>query len=179
MWGTWTEVSGCSHSCGGGTRYRLWMCNNPSPSFGGNWCSGNATEIQQYKTQACPGKFKSNSIINPRCVFQKPPRLRSLIVLLYKKYIIIWLAHLNMWYAIKLKLGLSSNCNYLWLNDTSEFSKGNKSEWDKNNLSLVFSGNRKIPTRGYTVSVGNEGCRVSHWNDGHECWDFPVDTEHQ
>ena len=29
--------------------------------------------------------------------------------------------------------------------------------------SLVFSGNRKIPTRGPTIPVGNETCRVSHW----------------
>ena len=27
---------------------------------------------------------------------------------------------------------------------------------------LVFSGGRKIPTRGPTVPVGNEACRVSH-----------------
>ena len=27
----------------------------------------------------------------------------------------------------------------------------------------MFSGDRKIPTRGSTVPVGNEACRVSHW----------------
>ena len=32
---------------------------------------------------------------------------------------------------------------------------------DKYNPSLVFSGDRKIPTRGSTVPVGNEACRVS------------------
>ena len=33
---------------------------------------------------------------------------------------------------------------------------------EKQNPSLVFSGDRKIPTRGPTVPVGNEACRVSH-----------------
>ena len=37
----------------------------------------------------------------------------------------------------------------------------------------------KIPTQGSTVPVGNEACRVSHWNGGPEGWDFPIDTEHQ
>ena len=35
--------------------------------------------------------------------------------------------------------------------------------WDKQNPSLVFSGDRKIPTRAPTVPVGNEACRVSQW----------------
>ena len=49
----------------------------------------------------------------------------------------------------------------------------------KQNPSLVFSGDRKILTRGSTVQVGNEACRVSHWNGGPEGWDFHVDTENQ
>ena len=57
-WGSWTEISGCSHSCGGGSRYRLRMCNKPSPSFGGNWCAGNVTEFQTCNAQACPGNIK-------------------------------------------------------------------------------------------------------------------------
>ena len=47
---------------------------------------------------------------------------------------------------------------------------------DKENPSLVFSGDREIPTRGSTVPVGNEAWlrRVSHWNGGPKGWDFPV-----
>ena len=33
---------------------------------------------------------------------------------------------------------------------------GNGLYWDKENPSLVFSGDREIPTRGSTVPVGNE-----------------------
>ena len=54
-WGSWTDVSGCSHSCGGGTKYSIRMCNHPSPSFGGSWCLGNATEFQSCNAKACPG----------------------------------------------------------------------------------------------------------------------------
>ena len=43
----------------------------------------------------------------------------------------------------------------------------------------MFSGDREIQTRGSTVPVGNEACRVSHWNGGPEGWDIPVNTEHQ
>ena len=49
----------------------------------------------------------------------------------------------------------------------------------KENPTLVFSGERKIPTRGSTVPVGNEACPVSYWNGGPEGWDFPFRTEHQ
>ena len=31
------------------------MCNYPSPSFGGSWCLGNATEFQNCNAKACPG----------------------------------------------------------------------------------------------------------------------------
>ena len=57
-----------------------------------------------------------------------------------------------------------------------------KNSWTKINIIhhyQMFSGDRKIPTRGSTVPVGNEACRVSHWNGGPEGWDFPVNTEHK
>ena len=74
-WGSWTDVSGCSHSCGGGTHYRIRMCNNPSPSFGGRWCSGNATKFQHCNTQTCPGTYSNVSSVlyniwSHRCVMQ-------------------------------------------------------------------------------------------------------------
>ena len=56
-WGSWTDSSDCSRSCDGGIRYRIRMCNNPSPSFGGNWCPGSVTEYQTCNTEACPGKI--------------------------------------------------------------------------------------------------------------------------
>ena len=36
----------------------------------------------------------------------------------------------------------------------------------------MFNGNRKTPTWGSIVPA----CIVSHWNNGSESWDFPVDT---
>ena len=50
--------------------------------------------------------------------------------------------------------------------------------YEKKNRSLVFSGDRKIPTRGPTVPVGNSASLVSHWNGGPSGWDFSVPTEH-
>ena len=55
-WGNWTYISECSLSCGGGIRYRLRMCDSPSPRFGGKWCSGNDTEMLSCNTEACPGR---------------------------------------------------------------------------------------------------------------------------
>ena len=58
--------------------------------------------------------------------------------------------------------------------------------YEKKNGSLVFSGSRKIPTRGPTVPVGNEACPpvhrsvgnsasvVSHWKGGPSGRDFSV-----
>ena len=43
----------------------------------------------------------------------------------------------------------------------------------------MFSGDRKIPTRGPKAQVGNKACRVSHWNVGPEGWDFSGTTEHK
>ena len=42
-----------------------------------------------------------------------------------------------------------------------------------NRIHRWFSGDRKIPTRGSAVPVGNKACRVSQWNGG------PRDSEHQ
>ena len=48
----------------------------------------------------------------------------------------------------------------------------------KLNPSLMFSGDRKIPTWGSNVPVRNKASQVSHWN-GPKSWHFPVITEHQ
>ena len=45
---------------------------------------------------------------------------------------------------------------------------------EKENPSLVFSGDREIPTRGSIVPVGNEAKPSSHWNGGPSGLDFLV-----
>ena len=50
---------------------------------------------------------------------------------------------------------------------------------DKENSSLVFSGDREIPTRGSTVPVGNEALpsfQLERWTQG---LGFPCSTVHQ
>ncbi|KAI3384954.1 hypothetical protein SNEBB_005130 [Seison nebaliae] len=39
-WGNWSEWSQCTRSCGGGVRYAVRFCNNPSPRNGGRSCQG-------------------------------------------------------------------------------------------------------------------------------------------
>ena len=36
----------------------VYGCVITRPSFGGNWCPGNATNIQPCNKQTCPGKKK-------------------------------------------------------------------------------------------------------------------------
>ena len=43
------------------------------------------------------------------------------------------------------------------------FTRAGTAIWEKWNPSLVFSGDRKILTRGPSFPVGNEACRVSQW----------------
>ena len=54
-WGTW---SSCSATCGGGQHERTRSCSNPTPSNGGNECSGNSIQSDDCNTHACPGKTK-------------------------------------------------------------------------------------------------------------------------
>ena len=56
-WGKWTSFSDCTHSCSGGTQFRLRSCDNPGPAYGGIWCPGNDTHIQSCNMDPCPGKF--------------------------------------------------------------------------------------------------------------------------
>lgn len=55
--GAWNEWTTCSQTCGGGTQQRSRDCNNPSPSFGGDDCVGEASGVQLCNTQLCPSKF--------------------------------------------------------------------------------------------------------------------------
>ena len=49
--GGFSAFSGCSKTCGGGTRIRT--CTNPEPKHGGRGCVGQSQEV--CNTQACNG----------------------------------------------------------------------------------------------------------------------------
>ncbi|XP_062518538.1 uncharacterized protein LOC134193719 [Corticium candelabrum] len=54
QWGSWSRWSSCSHSCDGGVRSRSRFCDNPSPSSGGQSCSGSRTSRESCNIIACP-----------------------------------------------------------------------------------------------------------------------------
>ncbi|XP_071127188.1 leucine-rich repeat-containing G-protein coupled receptor 4-like [Mytilus edulis] len=56
-WGSWSTTS-CSVTCGSGTKYRIRICNNPSPSDGGKHCVGEDTELSQCRLRHCPASCK-------------------------------------------------------------------------------------------------------------------------
>ncbi|XP_034337070.2 SCO-spondin [Magallana gigas] len=60
-WGLW---SGCSRSCGGGSRERMRVCNSPTPAHGGENCIGNTSQIIWCNEFPCPvdGRFTEWSI---------------------------------------------------------------------------------------------------------------------
>lgn len=53
-WATWSQWSECSKSCSGGRKSRRRTCNNPSPSNGGQPCTGRATETEMCQLIPCP-----------------------------------------------------------------------------------------------------------------------------
>ncbi|XP_053403518.1 thrombospondin-1-like isoform X2 [Mercenaria mercenaria] len=53
-WGSWTSWTSCSVSCNGGMQSRQRHCNNPKPSFGGNFCDGIASDVRMCYQQHCP-----------------------------------------------------------------------------------------------------------------------------
>ena len=48
------EWSGCSKTCGEGTREGERHCNNPVPQNGGT-CDGELTKVESCKVMECPG----------------------------------------------------------------------------------------------------------------------------
>lgn len=49
-WSEWSEWTKCSVLCGFGTKKRYRKCNNPTPKYGGDACTGSNT-----KEIACQG----------------------------------------------------------------------------------------------------------------------------
>ena len=64
--GGFSVFSGCSKTCGGGTRIRT--CTNPEPKHGGKGCVGVSQETCH--TQACHGtKFRAQAMFLSFCLF--------------------------------------------------------------------------------------------------------------
>ncbi|XP_076081406.1 coadhesin-like [Mytilus galloprovincialis] len=53
-WSEWGVWSLCSASCGMGNRTRSRLCDNPPPSYGGEYCNGNNVDSDTCNTHACP-----------------------------------------------------------------------------------------------------------------------------
>ena len=54
-WGTWSEWGACSVTCNYGVKTRARSCDNPSPQYGGNQCSGNGENMKNCVEAYCPG----------------------------------------------------------------------------------------------------------------------------
>ena len=52
-WGSWTDWSSCSVTCGGGYQFRTRRCDDPPPLNGGAECPGSDEEIQSCNTENC------------------------------------------------------------------------------------------------------------------------------
>ncbi len=52
-WGAWSAREGCTVSCGGGVQFHTRLCNNPTPSNGGDTCSGPASAYIPCNTFEC------------------------------------------------------------------------------------------------------------------------------
>lgn len=55
-WSDWSPLGSCSKTCGGGVRSRTRLCNNPSPTCGGNDCVGSTKESSGCNIIACGGE---------------------------------------------------------------------------------------------------------------------------
>jgi len=61
-WGIWSDGY-CSVSCGLGKKYNYQSCDNPSPRFGGRFCTGLSEEIKSCNLRDCPGEGLSTTEI--------------------------------------------------------------------------------------------------------------------
>ncbi|XP_062505321.1 A disintegrin and metalloproteinase with thrombospondin motifs adt-1-like isoform X3 [Corticium candelabrum] len=53
-WSSWTQYSKCSKSCLGGLQCKYRYCNNPTPRYGGNTCSGEPRNCILCNVFDCP-----------------------------------------------------------------------------------------------------------------------------
>ncbi|CAG2194241.1 Hemicentin-1,Neurotrypsin,Coadhesin,Adhesion G protein-coupled receptor B3,Thrombospondin-2,Adhesion G protein-coupled receptor B2,Scavenger receptor cysteine-rich domain-containing group B protein,Mucin-like protein,Scavenger receptor cysteine-rich type 1 protein M160,Scavenger receptor cysteine-rich type 1 protein M130,A disintegrin and metalloproteinase with thrombospondin motifs adt-1,Soluble scavenger receptor cysteine-rich domain-containing protein SSC5D,Adhesion G protein-coupled receptor B1,Thrombo len=53
-WSEWGVWSLCSTSCGSGNRTRNRLCDNPPPSYGGEYCNGKTLDSDTCNTHECP-----------------------------------------------------------------------------------------------------------------------------
>ena len=60
-WSSWLEVTSCSVSCGGGTKFLVRECNNPVPAHGGNDCDGVPYRVERCNT--CPCEPRDEDIV--------------------------------------------------------------------------------------------------------------------
>ena len=51
-WSDW-NVGSCSVTCGGGIKEKFRLCDNPTPSCGGKWCSGSNIENEECNESPC------------------------------------------------------------------------------------------------------------------------------
>ncbi|CAH1779175.1 unnamed protein product, partial [Owenia fusiformis] len=78
-WGEFSNYSACSLECGGGTRERVRLCNNPEPQYGGSQCLTvegveqlEESQVEPCNTQPCPidggwGEFSNYSACSLEC----------------------------------------------------------------------------------------------------------------
>ena len=53
QWGSWGDYSNCSRPCGGGIKYAARDCNNPKPSYNGDYCLGARRKYKSCNTNPC------------------------------------------------------------------------------------------------------------------------------
>ncbi|OWF44660.1 Hemicentin-1 [Mizuhopecten yessoensis] len=53
-WGSWGSYGSCSVTCASGTKTRTRSCNNPTPLYNGNNCSGSSTDTASCTLSPCP-----------------------------------------------------------------------------------------------------------------------------
>ncbi|XP_063874225.1 A disintegrin and metalloproteinase with thrombospondin motifs 7-like isoform X1 [Scylla paramamosain] len=53
-WGSWSSWSSCTRTCGAGVAVAVRHCDNPSPAYGGRYCTGDRKRYRICNTQECP-----------------------------------------------------------------------------------------------------------------------------
>ncbi|CAC5418366.1 Adhesion G protein-coupled receptor B2,Coadhesin,Thrombospondin-1,Adhesion G protein-coupled receptor B1,Mucin-like protein,Hemicentin-1,Adhesion G protein-coupled receptor B3,Thrombospondin-2 [Mytilus coruscus] len=54
QWSSWSELSECDRSCGGGMQNKNRSCSNPKPEYGGKECLGKDNESIECNKHSCP-----------------------------------------------------------------------------------------------------------------------------